>query len=497
MKTNIQLAAMLTLAVFMTACSGGSSTTEQPEQVTNPPAVATKATVGIVLTDAAVDDYDHAWVTITSVELLGGDDGHQLIFSGEERVDLLALRDSVELFAVSEDVDPGEISKIRLQAQDMQLVVDNDDGSTTVTDVDLVANGKIDLNPRQTITLAAGDVVFVSLDWDMHESLKLTETGNGRVIMRPVIFVDIDTEPGFKEGLVRVFGLVAAVASDGSAFRLCSPDITTQLSSTPVLGALCLDIIMTDKTGIFDAKGIPMMVSELIVKNPITVIGLLRRAMDGAVVTPMMDDDGSDLEPTTFQVLAIVGEGGPEGTWARYKGQLNSGVDASTGAFEFDLGTSTEEMVLNGQLFESSRIFSISGDTGVTEILAADLAMDDRAAVDAVKLPADVETDPDTLNIAIMLSRGDVDRDNIAGKILSVDVDAGTMMVATSAGDACVTTDMDTQIFQIFVSDDSVESMPATLGDLIVGSKVGATGEQLDCFAADLIVAEGQAVIPQ
>ena len=489
---------MLVLAVLISACSGGASTTEQPAQVTNPPAVATKATVGIVLTDAAVDDYDHAWVTITSVELLGGDDGHQLIFSGEKRVDLLALRDSVELFAVSEDVEPGEISKIRLQAQEMELVVDNDDGSTTVTDVDLVANGKIDLNPRQTITLAAGDVVFVSLDWDMHESLKLTETGSGKVIMRPVIFVDIDTEPGFKEGLVRVFGLVAAVASDGSAFRLCSPDITTQLPSTPVLGALCLDIIMTEKTGIFDAKGIPMMVSELIVKDPITVIGLLRRAMDGAMVTPMMDDDGSDLEPTTFQVLAIVGEGGPEGTWARYKGQLNSGVDAGTGVFEFDLGTSSEEMVLNGQLFESSRIFSISSDTGVTEILAAELAMDDRAAVDAVKLPADVgTTDPDTLNIAIMMSRGDVDRDNIAGKILSVDVDTGTMMVATSAGDACVTTDMDTQIFQIFVSDDSVESMPATLGDLIVGSKVGATGEQLDCFAADLIVAEGQAVIPQ
>jgi hypothetical protein len=379
----------------------------------------------------------------------------------------------------------------------MQLVVDNDDDTTTVTDVDLVANGKIDLNPRQTITLAAGDVVFVSLDWDMNESLKLTETGNGRVIMRPVIFVDIDTEPGFKEGLVRVFGLVAAVASDGSAFRLCSPDIATQQPSTPVLGALCLDIVMTGKTGIFNAKGIPMMVSELGVKDPITVLGLLRRAMDGATVTTMLDTVGSDLAPTTFQVLAIVGEGGPEGTWARYKGRLESGVDADTGTFEFDVGMVSEEMILNGQLFDSSRIFSISGDTGVTEILAAELEKDDRAAVDAVMLPADVETDPDTLNIAIMLSRDDVDRDNIAGKILSVDVGAGTMMITTSAGDACVTTDMDTQIFQIFVSDESVESMPASLGDLIIGSKVGATGEQLDCFAADLIISEGQAAIPQ
>ena len=37
----------------------------------------------------------------------------------------------------------------------------------------------------------AGEIVFISFDWDVNESLKLTETGQGRVIMRPVIFVDI------------------------------------------------------------------------------------------------------------------------------------------------------------------------------------------------------------------------------------------------------------------------------------------------------------------
>ena len=65
-----------------------------PSQPDNEP---TTATVGILLTDAAVDDYKHAYVTITCVELIGSDDGHQLIFSGEETVDLLALRDSVRL----------------------------------------------------------------------------------------------------------------------------------------------------------------------------------------------------------------------------------------------------------------------------------------------------------------------------------------------------------------------------------------------------------------
>ena len=119
MKTNIQYFAIMLIAVITTACSGGGST-EQAAAV-----VATKATVGIVLTDASIEDYDHAYVHITSVELLGNTE-HELIFSGDQRVDLLALRDNVELFAVSEDVEPGDYSKIRLQAYGMELVVDDE-----------------------------------------------------------------------------------------------------------------------------------------------------------------------------------------------------------------------------------------------------------------------------------------------------------------------------------------------------------------------------------
>ena len=495
MNTPFRFSALLVLAGMIASCTGGASTTTEPEPARNPTA-ATKATVGILLTDATADDYDHAYVTITSVELLG-ENGHQLIFSGEETVDLLALRDSVKLIAVSEDVDPDDFSKIRLRAQDMQLVVDNGDGSSTMTEVDLVANGKIDLNPRETISMQAGDVVFASLDWDMNESLKLTETGNGRIIMRPVIFVDIDTEPAFKEGLVRVFGIIESIASDFTAFRLCSPDVTTQLPSTPVLGALCLDIVLNEKSGLFGANGKPVMASDLMVEDPITVLGLLRRSMDGPSVTPMQDDSGNNLAPTTFQVLAIVGEGGPSGTWGQYRGTLNSAVDAATGTFDYDIGNIDEPAVVTGQLFDSSRIFSVSADTGITEIIAADLMTGDRAAADAVMIPAPSEGESDSLNIAIMLSRADPDKDNIRGEILSVDPAAGSLMIATSAGDACVTTDSSTRIFQIFVLEDSVESRPATLADLTVGSRMGASGRQLDCFEADLIIAEGQVATPQ
>jgi hypothetical protein len=502
MKTTFQYFAIILIAMITAACGGGGST----EQAAAPAAVAaTKATVGIVLTDASIDDYDHAYVTISTVELIGNSE-HELIFSGEQRVDLLALRDNVELFAVSENVEPGDYSKIRIQASNMELVVDYDNGTTTSTPVDLVANGKIDLNPRGGFSLAAGDVVFVSFDWDMRESLKLTETGkgNGKIKMRPVIFVDVGTHPAFKEGLVRVFGQITLIATDSSAFRLCSPDVMTQLPSTPILGSLCLDVIVNDKTGIFDANGAPVGVTDLGVDAPVTVVGLLRRAADGPVVTPMQDQSG-DVTPTTFQVISIVVEGGDKGTWSRTRGTVKSLVDADTGTFDF-LVDNVEEPAnpeaLTGKLYTESRVFSIAAGTGISEIAAADLMVDDRAGADTVLQESGDDTVADTLNISIMLSRtpGDFEKDHIKAEILSIDAVAGTMMVAPSGGDAtgdvCVTTDSETRIFELIVNDDAVESVEVTLADLSAGSKVGMSGTMSGCFAADLIVAEGQATTP-
>jgi len=499
MKINIslKLSAWFVLVFLLTSCGGGSSNPAASSPVPTPMAGPTTATVGIILTDAAVDDYDHAYVTITSVELIG-DGGHQLIFSGEETVDLLALRDSVRLFAVSEDVEPDAISKIRLKATGMQLVQDNGAGPVT-TDVDLVANGKIDLNLRESIDLAAGDVVFVSLDWDMNESLKFTTTGTGRKIMRPVIFAVIDTEPAFKQGLVRVSGEVELVAADSTAFRMCSPDVVTQLPNSPVLGSLCLDVVLNEKTGLFGPDGMPIAREEIVKGAPVTVLGLLQRSMDGVMVT-LMDDSGAEVAPSIFQVLALVVEGGEPGTWQQLLGTVQTVVDADS-KFDFLLDNGqgfADDSTLTGQLFPLTRVFKLAPETGITEITGADLAEMDRAAMDSVVIPSGDAAVADVLNIAIMLARtpGDDEPQYIKGSILSTDSAAGELRIATAGGDRCVTTDMDTAIFEVFVHADSVESMPATLDDLDVGANAVVTGAEGDCFAADLIIAEGQTAAP-
>jgi hypothetical protein len=478
------------LLTLITACGGGSSDQTIGQTPEEP------ATVAVLLSDATAEDYDHAYAMITRVELLG-DGGNQVIFSGEETVDLLALSDTVQLFAVNEEVEPGDYEKIRITASSLVLVVENDDGSTVETTVDLVANGKIDLNPRGPFTIAPGGIVFVSLDWDVNESLKLTETGSGRIIMRPVVFVDIGFEPVFKRGLVRVSGIIREVAPDLSYFRLCSLGDATQLIDRPLLNSLCLDVVVGDSTGLFGNDGEPVTLVDLAAGDPVTVLGLIRRSVGEPDLVPLEDESGP-LPPTRFRLLAIVVEGGEPGTWSKHRGVLESAVDPVTGTFDFLSLGSDDSMIdtrFTGQLYDETRIFEIARVTGVTEITAAELEAGDFARLDAVQAPAGDPSDPDVLRIAIMLARTPAADAPvaIAGEILSIDPDTASLMLATPALDRCVTTDDETRIFEVFVTAAAVETMSATLADLDVGSNAFVTGvEDSGCVAADLIVAEGQ-----
>lgn len=372
MKTLFMLPVCLLLAGTLTACGGGSpAAPPAPDSATRPPAVPPTATVGIVLTDASVDDYDHAWVTITSVELIG-EGGNELLFSGEQKIDLLALRDTLELFAVNADVKPGDYEKIRMIASDMTLTVDNADGTTTETAVKLVA-------------------------------------------------------------------------SDFSVFRLCSLKFSIQLPDNPVLESLCLDILVTDKTGLFGPDGNPMEATELKVTNPVTVLGRLRRSVDGSGNTALADMSG-DVTPTVFQVQSIVVEGGAVDKWQQLRGKLQSTVDATTQTFNFlitDRQSETSDTVVTGRVFDSTRMFMVSLADGVMEIAAADLVDGDRAAVDGVLIPAEAVTGQDELRIAIMLARRpSIDLAAISGSILHIDIEAGIVMVTTVNGDRCVSTDV-------------------------------------------------------
>jgi len=480
---NIFYAALVLAASALLASCGGGGGTGSAATAVEP------ATVGIMITDLSSDDYDHALATITSVTLIG-DGGHEQIFSGKKTIDLLALRDHLKLFFVNKQVKPGFYSKIRLQVEELVLWKNNDGALPTKDYVNLVANGKVDLNPQATIYIAPGSVVYASFDWDIDKSLKLTETGSGKIIMRPVIFVNIGTKPLFKKGLARLFGTIFSVADDEKRFVLCSMSTAAPVTPGDDLKEFCVDVLVEPETGLFDAKGNPTTADKLEPKQEVTVLGVVRRTEDAPEPKPTLSESEKE---SPFQIVSIVVEGGSVDTWQQVRGVLTTAVDPATKTFGLDPNPGQgfpDPEVLTGQLFDTSRIFRLEKDGGITEIGANSLKKSDLATVDAVQVPPAVAGDPIGLNIAVMLSRPFVAPlpDTLTGKIDSV---SPTLVV----GGRTICTNITTKVYLLSSTGDVTESDPSKL---TVGSPAVVTGndDPLSCMEADVIVSREQVSIP-
>jgi len=491
MKKIFYGALLLAVSMVLSSCGGGGGGGSSTGASTAP------ATVGLLVTDAASGDWDQALATITSVTLIG-DAGQQQIFSGEKEVDLFTLREHVKLFLVKGGVKPGYYSKIRLQVKKLVLVKLNPDGTIADEQDVKVPSGKIDLNPKDTFYIAPGSTVFVSLDWDMEKSLKLTETGSGKWIMRPVIFVHIGTKPLFKQGLVRLSGTVQAVGSLG--FQLCSTPTTTPMTSPGE--QYCVNVLVKSDTGVFNDDGTPRIDQAVTVGEPLTVLGLLRRTEDDHddydddtehhdyPSAFSKDDEEDDDDDPKFLVSAIVVEAGPEGTWDRIRGVLTSAVDsAKQFSLDPDAGQGYDDAtVLKAQLFAQSRIFRLEEDGSITNITPAGLLASDSAAMDAIKLVPPGTAGQD-LNVAVLLSRPTAVTETLAGTITSVSVLGDS--VGIDGGTTCVTTNnLTTRTY--LLTDSGVTEINVT--DLPIGGQAVVTAPRRDppgvgCLDADVIVA--------
>ncbi|MGD8790303.1 MAG: DUF4382 domain-containing protein [Burkholderiales bacterium] len=499
MKKIFYGALLLAASMVLSSCGGGGDGGSSTGASTAP------ATVGLVFTDASSDDWDKALATITSVTLIG-DAGQQQIFSGEKEVDLFTLREHVKLFLVKHGVNPGYYSKIRLQVKKLVLVKENDGAPDTLQDVK-VPSGKIDLNPRDTFYIGPGTTIFVSLDWDMEKSLKLTETGSGKWIMRPVIFVHIGTKPLFKQGLVRLSGVVQAVGDLG--FRLCSTPTPTPAATASASEEFCVNVLVKSNTGVFDSSGQPRTDQAVTVGEELTVLGLLRRTEDDH--DDYDDDDDDDYEyhdhPSAFSkdddgdddddgypkflISAIVVEVGQEGTWDRIRGVLTTAVDSVTKQFSLDPDAGQgydDATVLTAQLFDQSRIFQLAENGSIKEITPGDLLVGDTAAMDAVKLDPPGGSGQD-LNVAVMLARPTAVTETLTGTITSVSVLGDSMGI--DGGTTCVTTNnLTTRTY--LLTDSGVTEINVT--DLPIGGQAVVTAPRRDppgigCLDADVIVA--------
>ncbi len=465
--------AFILSAVLLVACGGGGGGGGGA-------ANGTSATVGVLITDAPAGKWDQAIATITSVTLIGGN-GQVTLFSGSQTLDLLQLGDFSELFAVSDNVPPGQYSKIRLRLSD--LVLNDLDATGAVVESvhpQLVGNGKLDLNPREPFTLAPGDVVFVELDFDMEKALKITETGNGKIIVRPVVFVNIRSgqPPEVEARLSRIHGVINEVDATAGTVLLCQSVYVSQFdnqpSQLPDFGpGHCVTLQTDGATGIFGPDGLPEDITGLVVGEEATAIGKLMRL------------DPPDSEHP-FAMHAVVIEEGPLGTFRRVAGIAASGVDAATDRFNLNVAPGQDIATtapLPVQLYEHSRIFTRLGE----ELTRADITAGRGVLADGV-LPVATE---DVLRSPFLILGPLLPLEAVLrGDLASVDAGTGRLIVATDTGDRCV----DAAVADVFLVSqvDGLSFTRGALADLQPGQRLAVFGsEGTDgCLTAGTVIAE-------
>ncbi|MBT8098654.1 MAG: DUF4382 domain-containing protein, partial [Gammaproteobacteria bacterium] len=211
-------------------------------------------------------------LNILEAVLIGGQgaDGQQILFQGEEPIDLLALTNFSEAIIFGE-VEPGTYSKLRLVIDSLELVPA--DGGPSQYPA-LPANGKIDLLDQDGFEVLPGTTLLVEIDMDANKSLKITGAGNsGRYKFRPVVKVQFMTGDLDELKLARLEGTVAEIstASPGS-FVLC--DIETPDS--------CVNVATDSSTSIFGADGMPTDFATLMPNDIAVAIGTY--SLDGGIV---------------------------------------------------------------------------------------------------------------------------------------------------------------------------------------------------------------------
>ncbi len=489
--------ALLTIAfAALAACGGGGGGSAGG-------AAPQTATIGIALTDDPTTDVDQALATITSVDLIG-EGGPVNIFSGLETVDLLKLADYSELFAVRDDVPAGTYSKIRLQLESLELIRLDENGDVEETIVPkLVANGKIDLNPQGPFYVAPGATLVITIDFDVGKSLKITETGNGKLILRPVVFVDISIDLP-SPGLTRLHGVVSDVAGDGS-FRLCQTRLASSDDEARTASRFdgndddehCVRIRSDANTGIFGEDGLPKEFFALENGEEVTAIGRLQPLPDDDLAMNRSDDDDDDDGDSDddgyyerFALNAYVIEEGLPGTFERLRGVVDAPVDPGTDRFTLDVvpgqGVVSDGPLL-AQLYPKSRIFSPAG----VELGLLDIDAGASALVDSVLAISD--GGPDILRTSLVILDVDADTEEqvLTGQVVSVNSMPGQLIVAGPLSDRCV----DGRSADVFLVDDtggSLESERGTLADLTPGQDVNVFGRDgpPGCLVAETILAQ-------
>jgi hypothetical protein len=488
MTLNWNFRPMLLLAALaLAACSGGDSSTIQdpsaspvaPPAGPVPPPAAQTGAVGIILTDAPDHGWDRALATINEISLLS-DDGHVLIYEGEETVDLLDLGSYQEVFHIAEGVPVGLYEKIRLHVSRLELQRVGDEGEVIESRLTkLVANGKIDLNPRGGFPVVGDELLMVQLDWAMNKSLHIVEAGaSGIIIVRPVVFVRILGEAEL-ERFTRVHGVVRELTEDG--FVLCQTQLVSAQHDEPKL-RYCLEVLPEETAGIFDPAGDPAGQDAIQPEGELTAIGRL------LIFRHQGHESGDEDGYSRLALQGLVMQLGPLGTFTRHPGVATSSVsDNSRFGLNPDSGELDAALLQQGTLIADRRA-EIFGPEAIA------------AGVRGVFEGVPAEAEPGLLKSSFIVLDLDTPVEVLSGVLQEVLLETSELIVTTEeTGDRCIDAGS-AALYLLSQSDDELLQAELTLEELAAAAEsetfdIEAFGrDQAEgCFAATVVFATAAA----
>jgi hypothetical protein len=496
------IAVVVTL-LFLVACGGEGEGDSSSSSGSN----SGVGSVGLLLTDGPTNDFDAVFITIAKAELLS-ESGSVTIFQGEETVNLLDYRNDARIFSLNPSVPAGTYEKIRLTLSDIELVKCEDAAVIQPIDVDtctntinpgeqpkLKGNSKLDLNPQGDFVVHSGDTLMVEIDIDAEKSIHIVETGNGKYVFRPVVFVNILSD-GASGKLIRIHGVIKNLDRVAGEFEICSLEINLLPSADVIDDEItCVDVQFNDDTAIFTPNCTFCTPEDLFNDERATVIGQLRRNDDDEVEHHEADGDENHHDLDGVFIEALVIEIGPDGIDNILDGIALTTVDDR---FLFDMSIDsgqgyTEGSQLTIQILPETKIVQTDGSiipitaikAGVPLSIKGDIQLYDTApAVLLAKLIV-----VDTKAGIVRKESGTISLipDNICGFYL----DTGTETVDLSVR----AENKSTQVLRVYDNGSEI----ILVEDLKEGNSVNVYGQDDDqgCFAADLIVVFELVTVPQ
>ena len=478
---------LLSLAALALIACGGSN-----ESATLSQAETDASSVSILIGDSPIDEFDQAIIETTQIVLIGEDDGQLELLSEPVSIDLLALENISELVIDDVTVPAGDYSKLRLVVSSITLNRTDVDGVIIPgesVEVDVPSSGRLDLNPRGTITVPEAGNLALEIDVDLDSAVRLQNNGGFR--FRPVIFINSLSDDN-RGRITRLHGVVRNIDTAEASLELCN---SVRLSSDDDANlGRCVQVQLTDTTEYFDETAEPISLAELIDGEEATVFGTYRNRRISAQTVAVgerrnfsnLEGEFSNIltEGELFEVVVDDLRGIAEDTSIQVRLSSGAIVVNDDEDDETDSDPTTAASIIIGEEIEARGLLTETDD-GAPLFIAFIVLLDNDEDEDEDE---DDESEEDG---------DDADEDiELVGSISSLDLANDRLtLIDDNQTEVCVLLDDDTEFFRIETTEDSTQSTEIALADLTEASSIEVSGELDDDSAEQCVEAENIVVI--